>query len=195
MARSRLTLAGARSLDTSTASMSDLRSAYTALRDVMQKRVSRLAKGTEAQSAYARPYLLGGSKELKTLGQLKELPRQGWAQEQLRREMEMRVKELQILEQSPRASLAGWKQIETRTIESLHKAGFKNINRKNIKQFGNFMEKMRGVFGSKVFPSDEVAELFDTAAGEDGQMDETELLGILEDLGADVDDGVDLFAW
>jgi len=191
----RMTLKGARSLDTAGASMQDLRSAYTALRDVMQKRVSRLAEGTEAQSAYARPYLPGGSKELKTLGQLKELPRQGWTQEQLRREMEMRVKELQILEQSPRASLAGWKEIEKRTIDSLHKAGFKNINRKNIKQFGNFMEKMRGMFGSKFFPSDEVAELFDTAAGEGGQMDETELLGILEDLGADVDDGVDLFAW
>lgn len=175
--------------------MQDLRSAYTALRDVMQKRVSRLAEGTEAQQAYVRPYLPGGSKELKTLGQLKELPRQGWTPEQIRREMEMRVKELQILEQSPRASLAGWKQIEKRTIESLHKAGFKNINKKNIKQFGNFMEKMRGMFGTKFFPSDEVAELFDTAAGEDGQMDETELLEILEDLGADVEDGVDLFAW
>lgn len=195
MARSRFTLAGARSLETSTASLADLRSAYTALRDVMQKRISRLAKGTEAQQAYVRPYLPGGYKELKTLGQLKELPRQGWRPELVRREMEMRVKELQILEQSPRASLSGWKKIEKRTIESLHKAGFKNINSKNIKQFGNFMEKMRGLFGAKFYPSDEVAELFETAASEDSQMDETELLGILEDLGADVDDGVDLFAW
>ena len=195
MVRSRLTLAGARSLETSAASLADLRSAYTALRDVMQKRISRLAEGTEAQQAYARPYLPGGSKELKTLGQLKELSRQGWTPEQVRREMEMRVKELQILEQSPRASLSGWQKIEKRTIESLHKAGFKNINSKNIKQFGNFMEKMRGVFSTKFFPSDEVAELFETAASEDGQMGETELLGILEDLGADVDDGVDLFAW
>lgn len=194
MARSRLTLAGARSLDTSAASLSDLRSAYTALRDVMQKRVRRLAEGTEAQQAYVRPYLPGGSKELKTLGQLKELPRQDWTPEQVRREMEMRVKELQILEQSPRSSLSGWQKIEKRTIESLHKAGFKNINSKNIKKFGNFMEKMRGMFGTKFFPSDEVAELFETAAGEDGQMDETELLGILDDLGADID-GVDLFAW
>lgn len=190
----RMTLKGARALETAGASMQDLRSAYTALRDVMQKRVSRLAEGTEAQQAYVRPYLPGGSKELKTLGQLKELPRQGWTPEQMRREMKMRVKELQILEQSPRASLAGWKQIEKQTIESLHKAGFHNINRKNIKQFGNFMEKMHGLFGTKFFPSDEVAELFDNAAGEGKKMDETELLGILDDLGADID-GVDLFAW
>lgn len=190
----RMTLKGARSLETAGASMQDLRSAYTALRDVMQKRVSRLAEGTEAQRVYVRPYLPGGSKELKTLGQLKELPRQGWTPEQMRREMEMRVKELQILERSPRTSLDGWKQIEKQTIESLHKAGFHNINRKNIKQFGNFMEKMRGMFGTKFFPSDEVAELFDNAAGEGKKMDETELLGILDDLGADID-GVDLFAW
>ena len=190
----RMTLKGARSLDTVGASMQDLRAAYTALRDVMQKRISRLAKGTEAQQAYTRPYLPGGSKELKTLGQLKEMPRQGWTPEKLRREMEMRVKELQILEQSPRASLAGWKQLEKRTIDSLHKAGFHNINRKNIKHFGNFMEKMRGMFGTKFFPSDEVAELFETATDESKKMDETELLGILDDLGADID-GVDLFAW
>ena len=192
----RMTLKGARSLDTVGASMQDLRAAYTALRDVMQKRVGRLAKGTKAQQAHVRPYLPGGSKELKTLGQLKELPRKSWTPEQMRREMEMRVKELQILEQSPRASLAGWKQIEKQTIDSLHKAGFHNINRKNIKQFGNFMEKMRDVFSRKLFPSDEVVELFDTAAGDGKKMDETELLAILEDLGATIeDDGVDLFAW
>ena len=174
--------------------MQDLRAAYTALRDVMQKRVGRLAEGTEAQQVYVRPYLPGGSKELKTLGQLKELTQQGWTPEKLRREMEMRVKELQILEQSPRTSLSGWKKIENQTIDSLHKAGFYNINRKNIKQFGNFMEKMRGIFGTKFFPSDEVVELFDTAAGDSKKMDETELLAILDDLGADID-GVDLFAW
>ena len=190
----RITLKDARSLETSGASMRDLQGAYTALRDVMQKRIRRLAEGTEAQQVYARPYLSGGSKELKTLGQLKEIARQGWTPKQMRREMEMRVKELQILEQSPRTSLSGWKKIENQTIDSLHKVGFYNITRKNIKQFGNFMEKMRAVFSRKFFPSDEVVELFDTAAGESKKMDETELLAILDDLGADID-GVDLFAW
>lgn len=190
----RMTLSGARSLDTSTASISDLREAYTAFRDVMQKRITRLATGTEAQQAYAQPFLPGGSKELLTLKELSQLPREGWTQDQIRREMEFRVKELQLLESSERLSVAGWKRIEMRTLESLHKAGYTNINKKNIRQFGKFMEKMRSLFGNKFFPSDEVAELFDTAQGEDGQMDEQELLAILEDLGAVVD-GVDLFKW
>ena len=90
--------------------------------------------------------------------------------------------------------MAGWKRIEMRTLESLHKVGYTNINKKNIRQFVKFMEKMRSLFGNKFFPSDEVAERFDTAQGEDGQMDEQELLSILEDLGAVVDE-VDLFAW
>lgn len=190
----RMTLSGARALDASTASISDLRKAYTAFRDVMEKRVKRLAAGTESQQAFARPFLPGGSKELMTLKELSQLPREGWSPEQIRREMEFRVKELQLLESSERLSLAGWSRIEKRTLESLHRAGYKNITKKNIRQFGKFMEKMRSLFCNKFFPSDEVAELFDTAQGEDGQMDEIELLGILEDLGAEVD-GVDLFAW
>ena len=190
----RMTLSGARSLDTSTASISDLRKAYTAFRDVMEKRVKRLAAGTESQQAYASPCLKGGSKELLKLEQLDQLPREGWSPEQIRREMEFRVKELQLLESSERLSLAGWTRIEKRTLESLHRAGYKNITKKNLKQFGIFMERMRALFGNKIFPSDEVAELFDTAQGEDGEVDEIELLSILEDLGAEVD-GVDLFAW
>lgn len=190
----RMTLSGARTLDTATASLQDLRKAYTAFRDVMEKRVQRLASGTESQQAYARPFLPGGSKELLTLKELSQLPRDGWSTEQIRREMEFRVKELQLLESSERLSLAGWKLIETRTIESLQKAGYKNITKKNLRQFGTFMERMRSLFGNKIFPSDEVAELFDTAQGEDREVDEIELLSILEDLGAEVD-GVDLFAW
>lgn len=190
----RMTLSVARSLDASTASIGDLRKAYTALRDVMQKRITRLAEGTEAQQAYAQPFLPGGSKELLTLKELSQLPREGWTQDQIRREMEFRVKEMQLLESSERLSMAGWKRIEMRTLESLHKVGYTNINKKNIRQFGKFMEKMRSLFGNKFFPSDEVAERFDTAQGEDGQMDEQELLSILEDLGAVVDE-VDLFAW
>ena len=105
----------------------------------------------------------------------------------------MRVKELQLLEKSERLSISGWKAIEKRTVQSLQEHGYKNINKKNLKAFGNFMEKMRSAFGNKIFPSEEVAELFDAAGGELSNMDESEILGILDDLGADIT-GVDLFA-
>lgn len=193
MARRRFSLAELQRTDLSTLSRADLRSAYTAYRDVMQKRVARLAEGTEAQQKYARPFQAGGSKELLSLREIDKFRRQGWTEDQLRREMLMRVKELQILEKSERLNITGWKKIEQRTIDSLHRAGYQNINKGNIKNFGKFMERMREAFGNKIFPSDEAAELFDTTKGEAADLPESELLGIIEDLGG-ITDGVDLFA-
>lgn len=188
----KLSLGALRSTDISSLSRSQLRQAYTTYRDVLQKRISRLSEGTAAQQAYAKPFQAGGSKELLTLGQIDKFRRSGWSEDQLRREMEMRVKELQLLEKSERLSISGWKAIENRTVQSLQAHGYKNINKKNLKAFGSFMDKMRSAFGNKIFPSEEVAELFDTAGGELSDMDESELLGILDDLGADIT-GVDLF--
>lgn len=188
----RLSLGALRSTDISSLSRSQLRQAYTIYRDVLQKRISRLSEGTAAQQAYAKPFQAGGSKELLTLGQIDKFRRSGWSEDQLRREMEMRVKELQLLEKSERLSISGWKAIENRTVQSLQAHGYKNINKKNLKAFGNFMDKMRSAFGNKIFPSEEVAELFDAAGGELSDMDESEILGILDDLGADIT-GVDLF--
>ena len=188
----KLSLGSLRSTDISSLSRSQLRQAYTTYRDVLQKRISRLSEGTAAQQAYAKPFQAGGSKELLTLGQIDKFRRSGWSEDQLRREMEMRVKELQLLEKSERLSISGWKAIENRTVQSLQAHGYKNINKKNLKAFGNFMDKMRSAFGNKIFPSEEVAELFDAAGGELSDMDESEILGILDDLGADIT-GVDLF--
>lgn len=188
-----LTLSQLRTVDISTLSDKALRQAYTAFRDVMQKRITRLASGTSAQRAYAAPFQAGGSKELKTLSQLNQLPRKGWSKAQLRREMEMRVKELQILERSERTSLSGWVNIEKRTVSALQRAGYKNINKSNLKSFGDYMEKMRSAFGNKIFPSEEAAELYDTAAGESGGLSESELFNRLSEMVGD-SFGVDLFA-
>ncbi len=188
-----LTLSQLRATDISTLSDKALRQAYTAFRDVMQKRITRLASGTASQRAYAAPFQAGGSKELKTLAQLKQLPRKGWSKAQLRREMEMRVKELQVLERSERTSLSGWANIEKRTVSALQRAGYKNINKSNLKSFGDYMEKMRSVFGNKIFPSEEAAELYDTVAGESGKVSESELFNRLSEMVGD-SFGVDLFA-
>lgn len=171
---------------------SQLRSAYTVYRDVMQKRINRLAEGTATQRAYAAPFLSGGSKELKTLSQIDALKRTGWTENQLRREMEMRVRELQILEKSERTSLSGWKAIENRTVKALQAAGYKNITKGNLGAFGDYMEKMRAAFGNKIFPSEEAAEIFNTALDESDDIDAGELFNRLTDMiGSSY--GVDLF--
>ena len=186
-----------RGKDLSGLSLRELRSAYTTYRDAMIKNAKRLAKGTETQQQYARVLLdyenIHNPKGLKTLAMIDSFKRPGWTEETYRRDMLKRVEELQKLEQMPRYSLSGWKAIENRTVQSLQAHGYKNINKKNLKAFGSFMEKMRSAFGNKIFPSEEVAELFDAAGGELSNMDESEILGILDDLGADIT-GVDLFA-
>ena len=193
MAKKRFSLAELQRTDLSTLSYADLRSAYTAYRDVMKKRIDRLAEGSEAQQKYARPYQKGGSKQLYRLSELDQLRRKNWTEDELRRELLMRTKELQLQTKSPRLSITGWADIEKRTISSLHRAGYHNINKGNIKNFGKFMERMREAFGNKIFPSDEAAELFDSTKGEAADMPESELLAIIEDLGG-ITDGVDLFA-
>lgn len=190
--KKRYTVEQLRTTDLSTLSYGELRKAYTAFRDTLVKRVKRLSKGTPAQKRFVQPFMAGGSKELKTLTQLDKYPRKGWTEDQLRREMLFRVKEFQILEQKDRLSIAGWKRIEQRTIKMLQESGYENISSSNIKQFGEFMEKMREQFKNKIFPSEEVAEAFNTAVEEKSLLDKNDLLSLIDSFRGG--DGVDLFS-
>ena len=193
MARTRLSKSEALSLNARKASEAQLEAAFTALRDVFRKQVIRLGSGTEAQQSYAKPFINAkGEFTYQTLAELR-VERGKLPPDASKRDLIYSVLNLQELVEKPRYSLAGWRAIEKRTVQSLQEHGYKNINKKNLKAFGNFMEKIRSAFGHKIFPSEEVAEIFDAAGGELSNMDESEILGILEDLGADVT-GVDLFA-
>ena len=189
MAKKESELDRLRAADFSTFSRSELRKAYTVYRDVMQKRIKRLATGTATQQAYAKPFQAGGSKELLTLGQIDKFRRSGWSEESLRREMEVRVKELQLLEKNKRLSISGWKAIEKRTLSALQEHGY-NITKANIGTFGEYMEMMREKFGTKIFPSEEIAELFSSA--ESGEMSGEEIISALQSMSGSY--GVDLFA-
>lgn len=183
-----------RKTDLGELSYKQLRKAYTVYRDALRKRFVRLGQGTAAQKAFAAPFLQeGGYKELKKLSQLDALRRTNWNEESIRREMLQRVQELQSIEKSDRSSLAGWARIEQRTVKSLQERGYNNINKSNLKAFGEYMERMRSVFGNKIFPSDEAAEAFDAVVSEYGDLDPNELFDlILNEMGDSF--GVDLFA-
>lgn len=190
--KKRYTVEQLRITDLDTLSYGELRKAYTTYRDSLVKRVKRLSKGTPAQKRFAQPFMVGGSKELKTLTQLDKYPRKGWTEDQLRRELLFRVKEFQILESKDRLSIAGWKRIEQRTIKMLQESGYENISSSNIKQFGEFMEKMREQFKNKIFPSEEIAEAFNTAVEEKSLLDGDDLLSLIDSFRGSV--GVDLFS-
>lgn len=185
-----------RGRDLSGLSLRELRSAYTTYRDAMIKNAKRLAKGTAAQREYARVLLdyenIHNPKGLKTLKMIDSFVRPGWTKETYRRDMLKRVQELQKLEQSPRYSLSGWKEIEKRTIKSLREAGY-DISSKNIKKFGEYMERLRSAFGNKIFPSDLAAEKFSETQGEVADLDTDTLVSMINDLNI-ANGGVDLFA-
>ena len=197
MARIRMTKATALSLNTKKASEAELGAAYTALRDAFQKQVSRLGSGTETMQAYARPFLAGGSQELQTLrglkSDIKNLP-----PDAARRSLMYSVQNLQTLMESPRLSIKGWQDIEKRTLQTLKEHRYANINKSNLAQFGSFMDAMRDLWGSKVFPSAEAAEAYNSLVEQSGGKVSSEQLGqLMMDLrmGRGSNGGVDLFAW
>lgn len=186
----RMTLANMRTSDFESFSYSQLRKAYSVYQQVLSKRIKRLSKGTTAQKRFVQPFI-SGSKQLRSLTELDKLPRKGWDENALRREMLFRVKELQILEQKERLSLSGWKRIEKNVINILRESGYENISKKNIKQFGEYMEKMRELFKNKIFPSEEVAEAYNTVVEENTLLGESDLLSLIDSFTGGV--GVDLF--
>lgn len=50
---------------------------------------------------------------------------------------------------------------ENRMVKQLHDKGYTFINKKNLADFGRFMDKVRDVWGSKAFDSDRVVQMFD----------------------------------
>lgn len=172
-----------RNTDIKSLSEKELRAAYSTYYDALRKRINRLSEGTVSQKRQAAPFLPGGSQELKKIRQLDNPSF---------RELQLRVRTMQILETKERMSLSGWKKIEERTIKSLQEAGYKNINKSNIKNFGKYMEAMRSAFNNKIFPSSEAAETYDGLFNEISDMSGSELNNFIE--GWASNGGVDIFA-
>lgn len=172
-----------------------LESEYQRYRKTFNERIRRMTKeGTPAQRAAAAPFVTGGYKNPSTLTQMRKYAK---SPEQYRRILEKRFTELTQLSTKRSLSLGGWRATEEKTIHTLRDAGYKNIKtREQLRSFGKFMGTMRELFGNKLFPSEEVAEIFDLSqTNEESRLPVEELLGRLEDLGADVDElGVDIFS-
>lgn len=175
-------------------SLKALESQYKRYRKTFNERIRRMTKeGTQAQREAVAPFVTGGYKNPSTLTQMRKYAK---SPEQYRRMLEKRFTELSQLSTKRSLSLQGWRATEEKTIKTLQAAGYGNIKtREQLKAFGQFMGTMRALFGNREFPSEEVAEIFDLSQkNEESRLPIGELLGRLEDLGADVDElGVDIF--
>ena len=176
-------------------SIKQLESEYQRYRKTFNERIRRMTKdGTQAQRVAAAPFVTGGYKNPSTLTQMRKYAK---SPDQYRRMLEKRFTELSQLSTKRSLSLGGWRATEEKTIHTLRAEGYDNIKtREQLMAFGRFMGAIKALFGNKIFPSEEVAEIFDLSqANEESRLPVEELLGRLEDLGADVDElGIDIFS-
>lgn len=164
-------------------SLSELRAEYYTLRKTFNKRIARLAKGSKTQQSYAKPFQKGGQRAFKSLTELGEVAQ---SEKLLARE----IRDLKMYLNKDRLSLTGWKKVEKETILALRGAGY-NITKKNLAQFGEYMERMRQLYGNKIFPSEQVAEEYDLAS--EGNPLSSQALNELISSQAGGISGVDLF--
>lgn len=123
------------------------RAAYTKMRDVAQKRLSRLARSEFSNTETYKNYASG----FKRLSDLAD-PRA------FEREFNRLSKFI-----AGRNSVSELKKSRAESIKTLHDNGYGFVNTKNFAQFGQFMEDIRSRYKSRYLPSDQTAEIFGQA--------------------------------
>ena len=126
----------------------ELRAEYTKLRDRAQKQLIRLSS-----SEYGVPEKWQFEADRGGFWKLSEM--KGI------RDIAFAMSNVQEFINAPTASISGRQQITRATVNTLHEHGYTGINRKNLRQFGRFMEKMRQRYGGrKMYPSGDLAQFF-----------------------------------
>lgn len=78
-----------------------------------------------------------------------------------REEVDMKLNQVYRFLKSKRSTVRGNQIARARTIRSLHQAGFTGINKGNLKQFGEFMDKVRAANLDAIYTSDEIVDMFE----------------------------------
>ena len=78
-----------------------------------------------------------------------------------RAEVDMKLNQVYRFLKSNRSTVRGNQIARARTIRSLHQAGFTGINKGNLKQFGEFMDKVRAENLDAIYTSDEIVDMFE----------------------------------
>ena len=120
-------------------SLSEVKQAYSNLRGVANKRLSRLeSQGLGSYGSYRFP-------------KVKDL-----TENQLRSELS----EASRYVRDPRHTVRGEKAFMKREIESLREQGFDFIDESNFYEFTQYMEELREQYGAKAFDSGDAADVF-----------------------------------
>lgn len=141
----------------------DMQKEYTKFRDIFQKRVKRAYKAGYSQAV---PYLRGNVGYIEKISEIKELPYiKNNNEEVYKRDLERRLKELKRLVSEGVSSIKEIKLASrgrnAKISKALEKAGY-NIPPSVVRNFGQFMDKMRELYGRRLPNSEEIVEFYDS---------------------------------
>lgn len=143
----------------------DLRKEYSRLRIVANKRLSRM-QGTKYEKTqtfiknYGK-YTTIAEIEEQALKHAEKLPKEV-RQLYVDSMVAKKTADLYKMLTARTGSIRGMQQVETETVERLREHGFTFITKKNLQQFGDYMEFLRIVHRGRNFDSERAAELFGT---------------------------------
>ena len=157
-----------------------LRDEYTRMRDAAQKRVKRLATSEFSTSQAAQQYGRGFAKlGTLTVGTPKTAgpEERAIARQATRKNIEAEFMRMSVFLRSPEVSVAGLRERRAHNIKMLREHGYA-VNTRNYNKFVKFMERMREKYGSRIFDSDQAADIF--SAGERAHLSPEQLEKMVE---------------
>lgn len=122
----------------------EARKEYSRLRNIVVKRLKRIEE-VEPEANILKRWQPDAFKTLKEIKNMRELSHL--------------LSDVAYLVNAKTASLKGREQIKKETIEELQKQGL-NIDSKNLKEFGDFMELVRDFAQDRIYDSERASELF-----------------------------------
>lgn len=125
-----------------------MRAEYSRLRSIARKRLERF-EGSEFTDTQQYRLNVGRYKPLKEV--------------QSRAELAGLLADVSRFVTARTGSVSGLQRQRTQSLASLHEHGYTFVNRKNFKQFIDFMEDWRTVDKNKIYDSARVADLFSEA--------------------------------
>lgn len=144
----------------------ELRKEYSRLRQVANKRLKRM-EGTRFEDSQtykknAGRYSTIADIEKQALANAKQLNPET-AQRLVDIHIARKMEDMYRFLTAKSGSIRGMQAIENQIIESLRERGLTFVNKKNIQQFGQYMEYLRSINKGREFDSERAADLFGTA--------------------------------
>ena len=136
-------------LKSGTLTEKEMRSEYSRLRKIANKRLSALGRSRFSNS---QAYLLNVGKYV-TLDKIKS-----------ERDLMYRLQDLAKFVTAKSGSVSGQYEMRRNALESLRERGLHFVNEKNFELFGQFMEEARIRGYARIYGSERVSELFGTAS-------------------------------